>query len=73
MKSSQKGWVSRALTGNEEWQVGLLLLFYIQIFKMGGRVEKSLAGNYLLKKFVTNFDLAVELSCGIFGLKSYLV
>jgi len=31
MKSSQKGWVSRALTGNEEWQVGLLLLLYIQI------------------------------------------
>jgi hypothetical protein len=31
MKSSQKGWVSRALTGNEEWQVGLLLLLYSQI------------------------------------------
>ena len=42
-------------------------------FRMGGRVEKSLAGIYFLKKFVTNFDLAVELSCGIFGLKSYLV
>lgn len=42
-------------------------------FRMGGRVEKRLAGIYLLKKFVTNFDLAVELPCGIFGLKSYLV
>jgi hypothetical protein len=31
MKSSQKGWVSRALMGDEEWQVGLLLLLYIQI------------------------------------------
>ena len=41
-------------------------------FRMGGRVEKSLAGIILLKKFVTNFDLAVELPCGIFGLKSYL-
>ena len=42
-------------------------------FRMGGRVEKRLAGIYLLKKFVTNFDLAVELPCGIFDLKYYLI
>ena len=42
-------------------------------FRMGGKVERSLTGIYSLKKFVTNFDLAVELPCGIFGLKSYLV
>ena len=42
-------------------------------FRMGGRVGKSLTGIYLLKKFVTNFDLAVELPCGIFSLESYLV
>ena len=66
MESSQKGWVSRVLTGNEEWQVGLLLLLYIQILEWG-------AGIYSLKKFVTNFDLAVELPCGIFDLNFYLV
>ena len=71
MESSQKGWVSRALTGNEEWQVGLLLLLYIQILEWEGRAEKSLTGIYSLKKFVINFDLAVELPCGIFDLKSY--
>jgi hypothetical protein len=42
-------------------------------FRVGGRVEKRLTGIYLLKKFVTNFDLAVELLCGIFSLESYLV
>ena len=73
MESSQKGWVSRALTGNEEWQVGLLLLLYIQISEWEARVGKSLTGIYSLKKFVTNFDLAVELPCGIFSLESYLV
>ena len=41
-------------------------------FRMGGKVERSLEGIYLLKKFVTNFDLAVELPCGIFGLGSHL-
>jgi len=35
MESSQKGWISTALTGNEEWQVGLLLLLYIKILKWG--------------------------------------
>ncbi len=42
-------------------------------FRVGGRVGKSLTGIYSLKKFVTNFDLAVELPCGIFSLESYLV
>ncbi len=42
-------------------------------FRVGGRVEKRLTGIYLLKKFVTNFDLAVELLCVIFSLESYLV
>jgi len=41
-------------------------------FRMGGRVGKILTGIYLLKKFVTNFDLAVELPCGIFSLESHL-
>ena len=42
-------------------------------FRVGGRVGGSLTGIYSLKKFVTNFDLAVELPCGIFDLKFYLV
>ena len=52
---------------------GFVTVILYPNFRMGGRVEKSLAGNYLLKKFVTNFDLAVELPCGIFGLKYYLI
>ena len=40
MESSQKSWVSRALTGNEERQVGLLLLLYIQILEWGAESRK---------------------------------
>ena len=49
---------------------GFVTVTLYPIFRMRGRVEKSLTGIYSLKKFVTNFDLAVELPCGIFGLKS---
>ena len=40
MESSQNGWVSTALTGNEEWQVGLLLLLYIQILEWEAELGK---------------------------------
>ena len=54
---------------NRQWRIasGFVAVTLYPNFRMGGKVEKCLTGIYLLKKFVTNFDLAPESAYGTFA------